>query len=400
MDNMKKSICFPEGFLASGISCGIKKGKKKDLALVFSTYPCISSAVFTTNKVKSYSVIWSIKNIKNPIQAILANSGNANAACGKKGWDITTKIMEHLSLILNISSKNILFASTGLIGNPLPEKTIINSLEKIVKNLSYKNGIEAAESIITTDKQIKTEEITTSIAGIKKGGFVKLGAMAKGAGMINPNMATMLAFITTDAVISKELLQIALQKAVNDSFNMITIDNDQSTNDTVFCLANGQAGNKNIKENSEEFYIFSKALRDVCISLAKKIAKDGEGAKKFIEVSVFDAWSKKDAKRIAKKVAGSSLVKTAIAGAWSNWGRIMSSIGSARAKIEPANIKLEIGPYIVYNKEPIKFNDSELKQYLSEKEISIKIYISKGKENATAWGCDLTEEYIKINKKE
>lgn len=400
MNNKKESICFPEGFLASGLNCGIKKNGKKDLALIFSPSECISAATFTTNSVKSYSVLWSIKNIKNPINAILINSGNANAACGEKGWSITTKIMENISSILNIPIEKILFASTGLIGNVLPEKIITKSLKKLVENLSDKNGIEAAKSIITTDKTIKTEKITTSIPGRKKNNYVKFGAMAKGAGMINPNMATMLAFITTDAVISKKLLQFALKEAVNDSFNMLTIDDDQSTNDTVFCLANGKAGNKNITQNSEEFIAFSKDLKEICINLAKKIAKDGEGSKKFVEVSVHNAWNKKDARRIAKRIAGSNLVKTSIAGQWPNWGRIMAAAGSVCARINPSKIKLEIGPYTVYNKNPIKFNESNLKKYLSEKEININIYVDEGKENATAWGCDLTENYIKINKKE
>ncbi len=396
----KESICFPEGFLASGLDCGIKKTGEKDIALVFSLSDCISAAVFTTNRIKSYSVLWSLKNIKNPANAILINSGNANAACGEEGWNITTRIMEHLSEVLNVPVQKILFASTGLIGNVLPEEIIKKSLKTLVEKLSFENGIDAAESIITTDKEIKTEKIISSIPGRKKNSFVKFGAMAKGAGMINPNMATMLAFVTTDAVISKALLQSALKEAVNDSFNMLTIDDDQSTNDTVFCLANGKAGNKNIIKDSEEYIVFSRELKNICINLAKKIARDGEGAKKFIEVSVYDAWSKKDARRIAKRIAGSNLVKTALAGQWPNWGRIMAAAGSVCARMDPSKLKLELGPYTVYNKTPVSFDEHKCKKYLSGNEINIKIYISKGKETATAWGCDLTEDYIKINKSE
>ena len=400
MNSKRESVCFPEGFLAGGLSCGIKKDGGKDLALIFSPSECISAATFTTNRVKSYSVLWSIRNIKNPINAILINSGNANAACGEEGWNITVRIMEELSAALNVPAKKILFASKGLIGNTLPEETINKSLKTLVERLSSQSGMDAAESIITTDRTIKTENIITSIPGRKKNSHVKLGAMAKGAGMINPNMATMLAFITTDAVISKELLHLALKEAVGESFNMLTIDNDQSTNDTVFCLANGKAGNKNIRQNSEEFAVFYRALKDVCISLAKKIAKDGEGAKKFIEVSVYDAWSKKDARRIAKRIAGSNLVKTAIAGEWPNWGRIMAAAGSVCARMDLSKLKLEIGQWTVYNKNPVKINGSALKDYLSGNEINIKIHVAMGKESATAWGCDLTEDYVNINKRE
>ncbi len=393
---MGKGITYPFGFYASGINCGIKKNGKEDLALIYSPYPCIAAGTFTTNQFKSYSVLWSIRNIQNEIRAILINSGNANACNGKENYELTEKLIEELSEKLKVEKNSILFASTGIIGENLPYEKIRNSFDRLIKKLSPEGNYEAAKGIITTDTFIKEYEINTGIKGRKK--EVVIGGMAKGAGMINPCMATMLCFITTDAVIDRKSLEIALKNAVDESFNMITVDNDMSTNDTVICLANGQARNKTIHIDTPEFEIFSESLKNLCIVLAKKIASDGEGASKFIEVVVNGAWCKKDARRVAKRVAGSSLVKTAIAGENPNWGRILAAVGSTNARMDKNNIKVKVCGINVFKGGPENYDEENLKTLLKNKEIKIEIDLKKGNFSATSWGCDLTEEYVKINK--
>ncbi|HOK57078.1 MAG TPA: bifunctional glutamate N-acetyltransferase/amino-acid acetyltransferase ArgJ [bacterium] len=392
---MGKGITYPEGFYASGINCGIKEGKN-DLSLIYSESPCISSGTFTTNQFKSYSVLWCIKNIKNETRAILANSGNANACNGKENWDLTKKIMEELAKKLKIEKNSVLFASTGMIGVPLPYEKIKNGLDKLIQNLSKDGNLEATKAIMTTDTFPKEYEIETGIEGRKK--QVVIGGMAKGAGMINPSMATMLCFITTDAVIDRKALDFALKEAVEDSFNMITVDNDTSTNDTVICLANGLARNKTIHIGSPEFNSFSNSLKKLCIELAKKIALDGEGASKFIEVTVNGGWCKKDAKRVAKRVCGSSLVKTAVSGGDPNWGRIVAAVGSTNARMDRKNIEIKICGIKVFEGEPVKFDRELLRELMTKKEIKIEIDLKRGNFSATSWGCDLTEEYVRINR--
>ncbi|MCM8764246.1 MAG: bifunctional glutamate N-acetyltransferase/amino-acid acetyltransferase ArgJ, partial [Candidatus Omnitrophica bacterium] len=344
----KTGVCFPEGFIATGINCGIKKGKK-DLAVIISRELCNAAACSTSNKVKSYSLLWSLKNIKNPVRAILINSGNANVLGGKNGWEITCNIMEKFADIIGVSIRNVLFASTGVIGKLLPQDVILNAIEKLVSMASETGGADAAEAIMTTDRFSKQIEVETPIKGKKKGSYVRIGAMAKGAGMICPNMATMLAFITTDVVISRTALEKALTDAVSDSFNMITVDNDQSTNDFVVCLANGVSGNRTIHQDTADYKIFSDSLSDVCTFLAKKIAENGEGSDRLIEVRVEGAWSKKDARRVAKKIAGSNLVKAAVTGTWPNWGRIAAAAGSVCCRFDPQKMKIYIGEHAVFD---------------------------------------------------
>ncbi len=389
-------VTYPYGFFAAGIHSGIKKNGEKDLSLIYSHLPCVAAGTFTTNKFKSYSVIWSIKNIKNPVYAVIINSGNANACNGKENYSKTKEVVKKLAEKLNIKENNILFASTGIIGKPLPDDKIISSLDELIKNLSRDRHKEAAEGITTTDTFIKEFQIDTGIEGRKK--VVSIGGMAKGAGMINPDMATMLSFITTDAVIEKKALDIALKEGVNNSFNMITVDNDTSTNDMVVCLANGAARNKRIHYGTEDYFEFAEKLKETCVNLAKMIAKDGEGATKFIEVKVKGGWCEKDAKRVAKKVCGSNLVKTAIYGNKANWGRIISSVGSCKAKFKPEKVEVKICGIDVFKGEPLDFDEKLLEEKLKEKEILIEIDLKKGKFEATGWGCDLTEEYVKINK--
>jgi glutamate N-acetyltransferase/amino-acid N-acetyltransferase len=393
---MGKGITYPLGFYASGINCGIKSNGKEDLSLIYSISFCIASGTFTTNQFKSYSVLWCIKNIKNDIRAVLINSGNANACNGKENWDLTVRLIEELALKLKIDKNSILFASTGIIGERLPYEKIINGFDRLIENLSSENNILAAKGIMTTDTFPKEYEINTGIIGRKKEVFI--GGMAKGAGMINPNMATMLCFITTDAVIDKKALDIALKEAVDESFNMITVDNDTSTNDTVIILANGLARNKTIHIDSPEFEIFCNSLKKLCIELAKKIASDGEGASKFIEVNVNGGWCKKDVRKVAKKVCGSSLVKTAISGANPNWGRIVAAIGSTNARIDIKNVEIKICGITVFRGEPVEYDKEKLIKLMKNKEIKIEIDLKRGNFSATAYGCDLTEGYVRINK--
>ncbi|MCM8822490.1 MAG: bifunctional glutamate N-acetyltransferase/amino-acid acetyltransferase ArgJ [Candidatus Omnitrophica bacterium] len=392
----KTGVCFPEGFKATGINCGIKK-EKKDLAVIISDEPCNVAACSTTNRVKSYSLLWSLKNIKNPVRAILINSGNANVLGGKNGWEITCEIMEKFADVVGVSTRNVLFASTGVIGKPLPQNEILRGIEKLVPMASETGGQDAAEAIMTTDRFPKQIEIETSIKGKKKGSFVRIGAMAKGAGMICPNMATMLGFITTDAVISKIALKKALTDAVNDSFNMITVDGDQSTNDFVVCLANGVSGNRTIHQDTDDYKIFSESLSEVCTFLAKKIAENGEGSDRLIEVRVEGAWSKKDARRVAKNIAGSNLVKAAVTGAWPNWGRIAAAAGSSCTRFDPQKMKIYIGKYTVFDCVSCDIDEKLLRQELSKNKVVIRVILGSGKEDAVAWGCNLTEEYVRIN---
>lgn len=392
----KGGVTYPEGFLSAGVGCGIKKGNKKDLSLIYCTVPAIAAGCFTTNQFKSYSLLLTHENIRNPIRAILINSGNANACNGEASRKHTELTVEKLGEVLKISPSSILFASTGIIGKPLPFKNIMDSLNEIVKRLSDKHHEEAAEGILTTDRSIKEEVVNTGITGRKK--EVVIGGMAKGAGMINPNMATMLSFLTTDAVISQEALTGALKEAVDDSFNMLNIDGDQSTNDMVICLASGFARNPKIHPETSDYKTFAQSLKEICIHLAKKIASDGEGAEKFVEVKISGAWCKKDARKAAKRIIGSNLVKSAIAGSQPNWGRVISSLGSTNARIDIRNVEICICGVTVFKGNPLRFSEHKLKKLMAGKEIRIEINLNKGSVSATAWGCDLTEKYVKINR--
>ncbi|MBU2495065.1 MAG: bifunctional glutamate N-acetyltransferase/amino-acid acetyltransferase ArgJ [Candidatus Omnitrophota bacterium] len=392
------SVTYPIGFLAAGISAGIKPSGKKDLALVFSKEPAIAAAVSTTNKFKAASLLLSLSHLRQAgeKQAVLLNSGNANAINGKEGMAITNRIVSALAKALKIDLPSILFASTGKIGLLLPEKKITGALSKLVKNLGQ-NGQAAAEAIMTTDRVSKETARETNISGRK--GMVRLGGMAKGAGMIKPELATMLAVLTTDAVIEKEALQMALREAVNQSFNLITIDDDQSTNDFVVILANGEAANRRIKKETKEFYLFQEELTGCCLELAKKLAADGEGANKLIAVKVTGAWSLRDARRVSRRIAGSNLVKTAIAGESPNWGRILSSAGSCSARMNPQKISLSLAGTPVFDAgEIVAYPEKTMQKALAASEIEIELDLGMGNFSATAYGCDLTEDYVKINK--
>ena len=395
---MNSGVTYPRGFRAAGISCGIKKNNKKDLALIYSDFPAIAAGLFTTNKVKSASILIALKHLKKPnARAIFVISGNANACTGTRGIRDSQVIVQLLAKSLSLKKEETLLASTGRIGVFLPTTRIKKGIPNLVAHLS-ENSNSVAEAILTTDRRIKEASLATKIFGQGKR-EVRIGAMAKGAGMIAPNLATMLAFFTTDAVIEPTALREALSLAVRNSFDTITVDNDESTNDSAIILANGEAKNRKIKKGSEDFKKFSSALNKISLLLAKMIVSDGEGARKVIEVKVKGAWCQKDARRIAKTVAGSNLVKAAIAGSFPNWGRIMAAIGRARARIKPNLLDLYLEGILVFSKGEIQnYSEAKLRQNLSKKEIRIEINLYSGKSHSTAFGCDLTEEYVRINK--
>lgn len=408
MIRIKGGVAAPLGFQTSGVYCGIKK-KKPDLALVYSQFPAVVAGMFTTNKVKAAPVVLSQKRIRQgKARLIIANSGNANACTGKRGFENAVRMCEVAAEKLGIDSREVLVASTGVIGEQLPMDKVERGIEMAVNALSPQGSRQAAEAIMTTDKNIKELALETSIPGRGKK-KVKIGGIAKGAGMIAPNLATMLCFITTDVCITKHALEEALQRAVNKSFNQISIDGDMSTNDTVIIFANGRAGNRKIKTwrkkptlrvKDANFEKFCHSLEHLCIYLAKSIVKDGEGAGKMFEVRVEGAAFPKDARRIARAVANSNLVKTAIAGASPNWGRIMAALGSAQAKVKLEKLEVAVNDMVVVkNGESAGVCIPKLRESLSDEDIDILIKLNQGTCQAVFWGCDLTERYVKINKR-
>ena len=408
MKEIEGGITAPCGFKASGVHCGIKRNSP-DLALIFSKFEAIAAGMFTINKVKAAPVVISQKKLRRgKARAIVANSGNANACTGKKGFENANRMCKVAARELGIDPQEVLVASTGVIGEQLPIEKIEEGIKAAAKNLSSQGSLNAAQAIITTDKKIKQIAVETEIPGQGKK-KVKIGAIAKGSGMIAPNLATMLCFITTDACITLDALKEALRIAVDKSFNQISVDGDMSTNDTVIALANGKAGNKTIKTwkrkptlriEDENFDIFCKNLEYVCAYLAKEIVRDGEGATKIFEVKVEGAPFPKDARRIARKIATSNLVKTALAGASPNWGRIMAALGSAHTKVKPEKVDIIIEDIqVVKNGEAAGAPLSELRKRLLKNEISIVVKLNQGNCNSIFWGCDLTEKYVKINKR-
>ncbi|MEG6567593.1 bifunctional ornithine acetyltransferase/N-acetylglutamate synthase [Thermoanaerobacterium saccharolyticum] len=392
------NVTSPKGFLASGVFAGIKKAKK-DFAIIYSEKKANAAAAFTTNKVKAAPVILDMEKIKNgEAQAIVVNSGNANACTGQKGYEDACSMANMASEKLNIDKDDVLVCSTGVIGVTLPMEKVAKGIELASQGLSKDGGKDAAEAILTTDTFTKEVAVKLNIKGYE----VYIGGIAKGSGMISPNMATMLSFITTDADISKSALNKALKDTVKRSYNMISVDGDMSTNDTVIMLANGMAGNPTIDEGTKEYQVFYNALLYVNKHLAKQIAKDGEGATKFMEVSVVNAPTEDDAILAAKSIVNSNLVKTAIFGEDANWGRIIAALGYSGANFSQDTVDI----YLKSNKGIIKvcenggyvpFSEDKAKEILSEKEISIVVDLNAGKYDALAWGCDLSYDYVKIN---
>ena len=393
------SITEPQGFYAAGDYIGIKK-KKKDLSLIMSEVPATAAGVFTQNLVKASCVLWNQKNITNKISGIVVNSGVANACTGELGAKNNELMAQTFAECLNVDKNSVLTASTGVIGNHLPMDTLTAGIKTVYKSLdnTHEAAKKAAKGIMTTDTFPKQVAIETQIGGVK----VKFGGITKGSGMIHPNMATMLAFITTDADISRELLQKALSESVDDTFNMISVDGDTSTNDMVIVLANGKAGNTPIDVEDKEYDKFKTALHYINTNLAKQIIMDGEGVTRFLEVTVKRAATKQDAKKIAKSIITSNLVKTALFGADANWGRIICAAGYSGAKFDPEKTCIEFSsnsgaiiPFV--SGEPVPFDEDKALKVLKEKEIKILFTLEDGKEEATAWGCDLSYDYVKIN---
>ncbi len=408
MKEVEGGITAPQGFKAAGALCGIK-ATQPDLALIYSEVPAMSFGLFTSNKVKAAPVHYSLRKIRrHRAQAIIINSGNANACTGEKGLKDAEKMARLVAHHSGVKEDMVLVASTGRIGEPLPMSKIEAGIEQAVESLSFKGGHRAARAILTTDKITKEIAVETDIPARGKGKVV-IGGITKGAGMISPNLATMLCFITTDACITEDALEEATRSAVNKSFNQISVDGDMSTNDSLFVMANELSRNKRIKTwhkkkkmrvKDENFDHFCQALDFVCESLAKLIVRDGEGATKFIEVKVKGAPFPKDARRIARAVANSMLVKTAIAGASPNWGRVMSAVGAAHAKVKPHRVDVYFDNFLVVKGGlGVDAAEEKLGEVLKQDEVKITIDLHQGKDKATFWGCDLTEKYVKINKR-
>ena len=397
MKTVKGGVCAPKGFLAAGIDCGIRKNGKKDLALIVSQKEAAAAGVFTKNLVKGAPIIVSQKHLKSGYaRAIIANSGNANT-CNDNGLEIAEGMCELVEKLTDIPSNNVLVASTGVIGQKLSLAPIENGMPDLIDSLGQ-NSDDAATAIMTTD----TYKKEAAVEMILDGKTVRIGAIAKGSGMIHPDMATMLVFVTTDAVISPALLQKALLFAIEDSFHMISIDRDTSTNDTVFVLANGLAENKPIIDDDADFELFKTALLDLFLLLSRSIAKDGEGASKLLECQVTGAKIKSDAAKIAKSVICSPLFKCAMFGADANWGRVLCAIGYAGAQVDIGKIEVSFQSSageidVCKNGEGLEFSEELAKSILSQDEIIIKIALNDGTESATAFGCDLSYDYVKIN---
>ncbi|OGL44852.1 MAG: bifunctional ornithine acetyltransferase/N-acetylglutamate synthase [Candidatus Schekmanbacteria bacterium RBG_16_38_11] len=384
-----------KGIKTVGISCGIKTNGKKDLALILSETIATAAGTFTTNRLKAACVTENQKRIKRGLgQVIIANSGNANTSTGKRGLEDTKEVAAFTAENLNIPEELVLTASTGIIGKPLDVGKIKNGIKKLISKINSGDFSGASDAILTTDTFAKESAVEIKIGE----GKIRIGGIAKGAGMVAPNMATMLAFIATDAKIRKDLLKKALHEAVTDSFNMITIDGCMSTNDMVLILANGMADCGEFKAKSREFPLFQEGLKLVAKELAKMIVVDGEGATKLIRVKVSKARSKKAAKTCAMAIANSNLVKTAFFGEIMNWGRIVAALGASGIEFSPEKVCIFYdGEKIVENGCAANFNKNKIQKILKKKEIILEVCLNQGKNNATVLTSDLSYEYVKIN---
>ena len=391
-------VTAAKGFTANGIHCGIRKNKtKRDLSLIFSSVPANAAAVYTTNLVKGAPLTVTKKHLEDgKAQAVICNSGNANT-CNANDIEIAEKMSELTAAALGIQPEDVIVASTGVIGQPLSLEPIAAGMEALAAGLGAHSGL-AAEGIMTTDTKKKEIAVSFDIGGVE----CKIGGIAKGSGMIHPNMATMLVFITTDCAISTQMLKKALSTDIQSTFNMVSVDGDTSTNDMVSILANGMAGNKEITSEGEDFSEFMKALNTVTVYLCKAIAGDGEGATKMIECSVTGAKELMTAKTVAKSVICSSLTKAAMFGADANWGRVLCAIGYSGAAVDVGKVDVAFASAageiaVCKNGAGVDFSEEKAKQILLEHEITIKIDLNDGDACAVAWGCDLTYDYVRIN---
>lgn len=387
------TVTTPRGFHAGAVSAGIKIKPEVslDLAVLYSEHPCTAAGVFTSNKVKAAPVLVSRRHLKKgKARAIVVNSGCANACTSEQGLNDAEQMALITARKLGLKAGDVLVASTGVIGVFLPMEKIISGIEKL--SVCDNGGHEFARAIMTTDTQPK--EIAISVSG----GSYRIGGAAKGAGMMHPDLATLLCFLTTDAAIEGRFLKSALQRVADISFNMLSIDGDTSTNDSVFLLANGSSGGKLIVEGSPQAEEFQQALNHVCKELAKKIVFDAEGATRLIEVVVEGAEKERDACAVAKTIVSSNLVKAAVHGCDPNWGRIICAVGRSKAKIVESRIDISIGNIAVAQSGvPVHFDAGILRDILAREEVQIKVNLKLGDSSATAWGCDLSEEYVTIN---
>lgn len=390
----KESVTLPKGYKAGGMHCGIKR-KRLDLGYIVSEIPAVTAGVYTTNIFQAAPLIVTQEsNAKeNKIQAILVNSGNANACTGEQGLLDAYEMQKEFASELGIQNHLVGVTSTGVIGELLPMGKIKTGIKKILQK-EYENEENFKQSILTTDTGTKGIAVQFNIDGKK----VSIGGTSKGSGMIHPNMATMLGFVTSDANIAHEDLLQVLKEVTNTTFNMITVDGDTSTNDMVLVMANGLAENNQLTKEHPEWGIFKQGLQIVCESLAKKIARDGEGATKLVEVQVDGAFSVDSARAVGKSIISSNLVKTAIYGTDPNWGRIVTAAGYSGVPIEPNLLEVSIGEYKVFEKGlPCPIVEEEVKGYLENENVVIHVDLNQGDYCATAWGCDLTYDYVKIN---
>ena len=402
MEQIKGGVTAAQGFEAASCEANIKYSGRTDMAMVFSKEPCECAGTFTSNVVKAACVQWDMQIVESgkPMHAVVVNSGIANACTGKEGFDACEATARAVEDSLKVPYDSVAVASTGVIGMQLPVDKLVKGVNAMSKTLddSVEAGTAASKAIMTTDT-VNKEVAVTFMAGDKK---VTLGGMSKGSGMIHPNMCTMLAFITTDLSIDKALMQEALREVVADTFNMITVDGDTSTNDSLILMANGLAGNDKITAEDESYESFKEALFFVCRFLARKMASDGEGATKLFEAKVVNAKSKEDARTLSRAIVGSNLSKAAIYGCDANFGRFLCAMGYSGAQFDQNDVELffesKAGRMQVFDKgTPIEFDEDFAVKIMKEDEVTVFVDMHEGEAEATAWGCDLTYDYVKIN---
>ena len=402
MKVIEGGINAPMGFLAAGVEAAVKYENRKDMAIIYSEKPCVVAGTFTSNKVKAAPVKWDMEVVKSSAfaQAVIVNTGIANAGTGKEGMEYCRKTAEAAAKALDIPTEAVLVGSTGVIGAQLPIDRIIKGVEKlaVAKSKDMSAGTDASRAIMTTDTVNKEIAVSLTIGGVP----VKIGAMSKGSGMIHPNMCTMLGYVTTDANISKSALQKMLKEDVVDTYNMISVDGDTSTNDTLLVLANGMAQNKEIVEGTKEYEEFKEALHFINETQAKRLAGDGEGATALIECKVINGGTKENARILAKSVITSSLTKAAVYGHDANWGRILCALGYSGADFDPDNMELyyqgATNSMLIYKDGMgVDYSEEQASAILAEPEVRFLVDVKMKDATATAWGCDLTYDYVKIN---
>jgi glutamate N-acetyltransferase/amino-acid N-acetyltransferase len=390
------TITTPKGFRAGGLHCGLKKTERHDLGAIICDIPAVAAGVYTLNAFQAapLKVTKASIGLEGKLQAMIVNSGNANACTGSQGETDAYEMRSKAALAFGLAEHYVGVTSTGVIGELLPMDKLRSGIDRLPERVSASGGDDFCQAILTTDLTKKTICVNLSINGVQ----VHIAGAAKGSGMIHPNMATMLGFITTDALIEHEQLQLVLSQVTDSTFNMITVDGDTSTNDMVIAMASGMAGNERLDEHHPDWVAFTKAFQHVAEVLSKAIARDGEGATKLLEVSVEGAATEAAARAIVKTVIGSSLVKSAAFGADANWGRIIAAIGRSGQEVNTETVDIRLGDFVVLKQSrPVKFDESLALEYLQGEFIHYYIHLNMGEHRATGWGCDLTYEYVRIN---